>query len=135
MSLNVRNLLSVIVVVFDLTRPTTLMNCQKWLQDALQANEKSDPIRFLVGTKSDLLSKKALEGLETQATLMAQELDAEYFSVSSKEGKEVANLFKRFVSLAFENSVQKLIRPPDYHLVRNNLKSKEIASCTIELLN
>lgn len=115
---------NVIVVCFDLTRPSTLMNASKWMQEALAANVKNDPIRFLVGTKSDLLGKRALEGLEAHGNLVAQELDAEYFSVSSKEGSEVNNLFKRLTALAFENSVQKLIKPPDYHTVKNNLSSK-----------
>jgi small GTP-binding protein len=117
---------NVIVVVFDLTRPTTLVNAAKWMQETLAANLKTDPIRFLVGTKSDLLSKRALEGLEAHANFVAQELDAEYFSVSSKTGAEVSNLFKRFTALAFENSVQKLIRPPDYYTVKNNLSSEYI---------
>lgn len=115
---------NVIVVVFDLTRPSTLMNANKWMKETLAANIKTDPIRFLVGTKSDLLSRKTLEGLEAHANHVAQEMDAEYFSVSSKDGTEVNNLFKRFTGLAFENSVQKLIKPPDYHAVKNNLSSE-----------
>lgn len=115
---------NVVVVVFDLTRPSTLMHADKWMDESLAANTDSDPIRFLVGTKSDLLSKRALEGLEAHANLFAQELDAEYFSVSSKDGSEVNNLFKRFTALAFENSIQKLIKPPDYHTVKNNLSSE-----------
>lgn len=115
---------NVVVVVFDLTRPSTLMNAKKWMKETLTANLKSDPIRFLVGTKCDLLSKKAQEGLEIHANLVAQELDAEYVSISSNDGTEVNNLFKRFTALAFENSVQKLIKPPDYHSVKNNLSSK-----------
>lgn len=115
---------NVIVVVFDLTRPSTLVNATKWMQETLAANLKTDPIRFLVGTKSDILSRKTLEGLEAHANLVAQELDAEYFSVSSKNGTEVNNLLKRFIALAFENSVQKLIKPTDYYTVKNNLSSK-----------
>lgn len=114
----------VIVVVFDLTRPSTLANASRWMQETLAANVKSDPIRFLVGTKSDLMSRKSLEGLEAHANFVAQELDAEYFSVSSKDATEVSNLFRRFIGLAFENSVQKIIKPPDYHAVKNNLSSE-----------
>lgn len=117
---------NVVVVLFDLTRPSTLINATRWMEDALSANEKSNPLRFLVGTKSDLLPKRTLENIEVKSNLVAQELDAEYFSISSRDGTEVSNLFKRFISLAFENSVQKLIRPPDYNLVRNNLKRKSI---------
>lgn len=115
---------NVIVVVFDLTRTSTLANAAKWMKETLTANVKTDPIRFLVGTKSDLLSKRVLEGLEEHANVIAQELDAEYFSVSSKDGTEVDNLFRRFTALSFENSIQKLIKPPDYHSVKNNISSK-----------
>lgn len=115
---------NVVVVVFDLTRPSTLMNAKNWMKETLTTNLKSDPLRFLVGTKCDLLSSRAQEGLEIHANLVAQELDAEYFSISSKDGTEVNNLFKRFTALAFENSVQKLIKPQDYHTVKNNLSSK-----------
>lgn len=121
---------NVIVVVFDLTRPSTLLNSARWMRDTLEANMSSDPLRFLVGTKSDLLSKRALDSLEAHASCMAQELDAEFFAVSSKDGSEVNNLFKRITSLAFENSVQKLIRPPDYNTVKNNISSEYSSSFT-----
>lgn len=115
---------NVIVVVFDLTRPSTLLSAARWMRDTLAANMSSDPLRFLVGTKSDLLSKRALESLEAHASLMAHELDAEFFAVSAKDGSEVNNLFRRIASLAFENSIQKLIRPPDYNTVKNNISSE-----------
>lgn len=115
---------NVIVVVFDLTRPSTLLGAARWMREALAANMSSDPLRFLVGTKSDLLSKRALESLEAHASLMAQELDTEFHAVSSKDGSEVNNLFKRIAALAFENSVEKLIRPPDYNAVKNNISSE-----------
>ncbi|CRK95558.1 CLUMA_CG009022, isoform A [Clunio marinus] len=114
---------NVIVVVFDLTRPQTLMNAIKWMEEALAENDKSNPLRFIVGNKSDLLSKKAFEGLEAHARIIAQDLDAEYISVSSKEGTEVNNLFRRFTSLAFDKSVQKLIMPSDYNKVKNNISN------------
>lgn len=125
---------NVIVVVFDLTRPSTLLSAARWMRDTLAANMSSDPLRFLVGTKSDLLSKRALESLEDHASLMAQELDAEFFAVSAKDGSEVNNLFKRIASLAFENSVQKLIRPPDYNAVKNNISS-ELLCCVCSSKN
>ncbi|KAG5677731.1 hypothetical protein PVAND_007462 [Polypedilum vanderplanki] len=115
---------NVIVAVFDLTKPSTLINACRWMKEALSANEKNDPIRFLVGTKSDLLTRKALERIEAHAEFIAQEVDAEYFSTSSRDDIEVTNLFKRFVSLSFDNSVQRLIRPPDYNVIKNNIKSE-----------
>lgn len=78
---------------------------------------------FLVGTKCDLLSRRALEVAERDAELIAHQMNAEHFSVSAREGTNVVNLFKRLTALAFESSVQKLITPPDYNLIRNNIIS------------
>lgn len=113
-----------IVALFDLTKPASMINASRWMKEALSANEKNDPLRFFVGTKSDLLPKKALQGLESHARFIAQEIDAEYFSTSSRDGTQVTNLFKRMTSLSFDKTVQKLIRPPDYNIVKNNIKSK-----------
>ena len=64
---------AVICLVFDLSDPGTLINCEKWLRDALDTNwaatgspeaasggrrqrsSESRPAIFLVGTKKDLL--------------------------------------------------------------------------------
>lgn len=115
---------TVVIAVFDLTKPASMINATRWMKEALDANEMSDPLRFLVGTKSDLLSKKALHGLELHARFIAQEIDAEYFSTSSRDGMQVENLFKRITALSFDKSVQKLIRPSDYNIVKNNIKSE-----------
>jgi small GTP-binding protein len=113
-----------IVAVFDLTKPSSMINATRWMKEVLAANEKNDPLRFLVGTKSDLLPKKALQGLELHARFIAQEIDAEYFSTSSRDPSQVTNLFKRFTSLSFDKSVQKLLRPADYNIVKNNIRSE-----------
>lgn len=39
---------NVIVAVFDLTKPSSMINATRWMKEALLANEKSDPLRFLV---------------------------------------------------------------------------------------
>jgi small GTP-binding protein len=39
---------NVIVAVFDLTKPSSMINATRWMREALVANEKNDPIRFLV---------------------------------------------------------------------------------------
>jgi small GTP-binding protein len=109
-----------IVAVFDLTRPPTLITARKLLANYTRvANSESDTIRYLVGTKSDINLD-----LEAEAVLVAQELDCEYISVSSKHGTEINNMFKRLAALAFECRVLKLITPLDYHNVKNNLSGK-----------
>lgn len=114
----------VIVAVFDLTKPATLVTASSLMKDALANNNKCDPLRFLVGTKSDFIPRRALEGLESHAVYIAQEIDAEYFSTSARDDIQVSNLFRRMVSLAFDSSVQRLVRPVDYYVVKNNLQSK-----------
>lgn len=108
-----------------MTRESTLNSTAGWLRDALRVNQNNEePFIFLVGTKSDLLDKKSLETMEKKAIKVAQEMNAELFLVSSKEGSAVRTLFRRFTSLAFENAVQKLITPSDLHKVKNNISSE-----------
>lgn len=46
---------SVVMVVFDVTNIVTLAHTAQWLEEAKQANEGSNPLIFLVGTKRDLM--------------------------------------------------------------------------------
>lgn len=43
----------VVIVVFDLADESTLSNAEKWMIDACE--NASEPCKFLVGTKKDLL--------------------------------------------------------------------------------
>ena len=44
---------SVTIVVFDLSDEFSLSNVARWMEDA--AGNSSDPIKFVVGTKKDLV--------------------------------------------------------------------------------
>lgn len=50
-----KNYVLVLLIVFDLTRFDSLINCQKWTQEALAANHGHQPFIFLIGAKRDLL--------------------------------------------------------------------------------
>ena len=115
---------NVIVVVFDMTLPSTLINAFQWLKDALQVNEKSDPLIFLVGTKSDLVSKKSMALIERDAVEVAQQMNAEFFAVSSLTSCQVTKFFQRLAAIAFEQEVQRAITPSDINLFGNNIISK-----------
>lgn len=115
---------NVIIAVFDLSRPSTLVSASKLMREAIEVNPKTDTVRILVGTKRDAISRKMLEGLEQHAIHLAQELNSEYFSVSAKDGTEVNNLFKRLTALAFDRSIVKLVTPPDYYDVKNSISSE-----------
>ncbi|KAF5923076.1 hypothetical protein HPG69_016543 [Diceros bicornis minor] len=98
----------VIITAFDLT---------DWLADALRENEPGSCFVFLVGTKKDLLAGTACEQAEAEAVRLANEMQAEYWSVSAKTeadgvtvsrgpaGENVKAFFSRVAALAFEQSV------------------------------
>ncbi|KAI4536502.1 hypothetical protein MG293_013894 [Ovis ammon polii] len=79
----------------------------QWLEDALRENEPGACFLFLVGTKKDLLSGAACEQAEAEAVRLANEMQAEYWSVSAKTGENVKAFFSRVAALAFERSVLK----------------------------
>lgn len=91
----------VVILVFDLSLASSLYNTPKWLEDTLECNGGQDPLRFLVGTKKDLVNEGALDGMEEDATKIARRLDAEYWSVSAKTGENVRQMFFRVSALAF----------------------------------
>ncbi|XP_045880883.1 ras-related protein Rab-36 isoform X1 [Meles meles] len=79
----------VIITAFDLTDVQTLEHTRQWLEDALRENEPGSCFVFLVGTKKDLLSGAACEQAEVEAVRLANEMQAEYWSVSAKTGEWV----------------------------------------------
>ncbi|KAG8514500.1 Ras-related protein Rab-36, partial [Galemys pyrenaicus] len=97
----------VIITAFDLSDVQTLEHSRQvqWLEDALRENESGSCFVFLVGTKKDLLSGAACEQVEAEAVRLANELKAEYWSVSAKTGENVKAFFSRVAALAFEQSV------------------------------
>ncbi|XP_013925495.1 PREDICTED: ras-related protein Rab-36 isoform X1 [Thamnophis sirtalis] len=95
----------VIVTVFDLADIQTLDHTKRWLEDALRENHPGSSFVFLVGTKKDLLSNAESERMERDAIHLANEMQAEYWSVSAKTGENVKDFFFRVAALAFERSV------------------------------
>ncbi|XP_047660428.1 ras-related protein Rab-36 isoform X1 [Tachysurus fulvidraco] len=97
----------VIVTVFDMTDIKTLENTKQWLTEALNENEPNSCFIFLVGTKRDLLSPEECQRTERDAVKMAAEMNAEFWSVSSKTGESVQQFFFRVTALSFEDFVLK----------------------------
>ncbi|XP_033030850.1 ras-related protein Rab-36 [Lacerta agilis] len=95
----------VIITVFDLADIQTLDHTKQWLEDALRENEPGSSFIFLVGTKKDLVSDAACERTEQDAIHLANEMQAEYWSVSAKTGENVKGFFSRVAALAFEKSM------------------------------
>ncbi|XP_050093481.1 ras-related protein Rab-34 [Anopheles aquasalis] len=132
---------SAIVVVFDMTRPDSLLNGKRWLDEALRLNSRTPVLKFLVGTKKDLLDDQALCDIELEAIKMAYEINAEYWPVSARTGENVTKLFRRLTALAFDYGVQRametnesLLQPPgnsllNLYFLRKEKKEKKFLKC------
>ncbi|XP_069726822.1 ras-related protein Rab-36 [Phaenicophaeus curvirostris] len=97
----------VIITVFDLADIQTLDHTKQWLEDALRENEPDSCFIFLVGTKKDLVSDAVCKRTEVDAIRFANEMQAEYWSVSARTGENVKEFFCRVAALAFEQSMIK----------------------------
>ncbi|XP_068010664.1 ras-related protein Rab-34 isoform X3 [Melanerpes formicivorus] len=94
-----------IVIVFDVNDVTSLEHTRQWLADALKENDPSNVILFLVGSKKDLSTPAQYSLIEKDALKVAQEMQAEYWAVSSLTGENVRDFFFRVAALTFESSV------------------------------
>ncbi|KAG8450813.1 hypothetical protein GDO86_003181 [Hymenochirus boettgeri] len=94
-----------IVIAFDLTDISSLEHTKQWLREALKENDPSSVLLFLVGSKKDLSSPSQYALIEKDAIMVAKEMQAEYWSVSSLTGENVKDFFFRLASLTFETSV------------------------------
>ncbi|NXP74844.1 RAB34 protein, partial [Ramphastos sulfuratus] len=79
-----------IVIVFDVNDVTSLEHTRQWLADALKENDPSNVILFLVGSKKDLSTPAQYSLIEKDALKVAQEMQAEYWAVSSLTGESPA---------------------------------------------
>ncbi|KAA0703821.1 Ras-related protein [Triplophysa tibetana] len=95
----------VIITVFDMADIKTLEHTQQWLSEALKENEPNSCFVFLVGTKRDLLSAEECQRTERDAIQIAAEMNAEFWSVSSKTGENISEFFFRVAALAFEDAI------------------------------
>ncbi|XP_076452593.1 ras-related protein Rab-34-like [Babylonia areolata] len=96
---------NVVIVVFDMTDEGSLLNVPKWMEEACE--NADDPIKFLVGTKRDLLCDAAFREVQTRAIVVANTLRAEFWPTSSKSGENVHLFFLRLVALVFDTQMLK----------------------------
>ncbi|XP_067642783.1 ras-related protein Rab-34 isoform X2 [Eurosta solidaginis] len=120
---------NVIIVVFDMSKPKTLISATKWLKSALTVNTIQMPLTFLVGTKSDLLSKEEFVRVERLAAEVAEGIKAEYWSISARTGYKVIDFFQRVAALSFETACKDVIIERHFleksHAVRLQRRSKQ----------
>lgn len=95
----------VIILVFDLTNIKSLHNTKQWLEEALEQNTTTCPEIFLVGSKKDLCRDSSFSQMEMSAFKVAEDINAEYWSVSSKSGENVTELFRRIAAITFEQAI------------------------------
>ncbi|XP_005106169.1 ras-related protein Rab-34 [Aplysia californica] len=95
----------IVIVVFDMTDEESLHHTVKWMEDACATAD--EPVKFLVGTKKDLLSPAAYSDIETRALKYASQMEAEFWATSSKNGENVQDFFFRAVCMSFDTSLQK----------------------------
>lgn len=115
---------NIVLVAFDLTDEGSLLSVPKWMEEA--AENADTPIKFVVGTKRDLLSDAAYAEVETRAMVVANNLGAEYWPTSSKSGWNVQEFFFRIVSLVFDTNLQK-------ELEASTAPAKQIGSGLIQV--
>uniref|UniRef100_A0A0G2K738 Ras-related protein Rab-34 n=1 Tax=Rattus norvegicus TaxID=10116 RepID=A0A0G2K738_RAT len=94
-----------IIIVFNLNDVASLEHSKQWLADALKENDPSNVLLFLVGSKKDLSTPAQYSLMEKDALKVAQEIKAEYWSVSSLTGENVREFFFRVAALTFEANV------------------------------
>ncbi|XP_065054501.1 ras-related protein Rab-36-like isoform X2 [Rhopilema esculentum] len=96
-----------VLVVFDTTEIVTLHHTRSWLDDALHNTRVTVPEVFLVGSKMDLCKSSQLEEIRSEAKAMSKEMNAEYWEVSSKSGKNIKELFLRVAAICFDQAMLK----------------------------
>lgn len=103
----------VIVLVFELTNVKSLYNTKQWLEEALEQNSTTFPEIFLVGSKKDLCKASDVSQMEMKALKVAEELNAEYWSVSAKSGENVKEFFRRVAAITFEQAILRELESQD----------------------
>lgn len=108
---------SACILTFDLNAPDTLHAVRGWYNQVKTHAEEPNIKWYLVGTKCDLV--KHVDEVEVKQ--LAEELKAEYWEVSSKEGINVDKLFNRIAFVAWKD---KLIKWNDSNTSTNTIPSK-----------
>ncbi|XP_071673038.1 ras-related protein Rab-34 isoform X2 [Patagioenas fasciata] len=121
-----------IVIVFDVNDVASLEHTRQWLADALKENDPSNVILFLVGSKKDLSTPAQYSLMEKDALKVAQEMQAEYWAVSSLTGENVRDFFFRVAALTFESSVLAELERSSARKIGDTGSAATRATCTCQ---
>ena len=90
----------IIIFVYDITRKESLEGLKEiWYPDLKKFGEKYN-ILAVVGNKSDLYEKEEVN--EDEARAFANEIKAEFDTVSAKNGDNIDNLFGKLINKYYE---------------------------------
>ena len=90
----------IIILVYDITRKESLEGLKEiWYPDLQKFGEKYN-ILAVVGNKSDLYEKEEVN--EDEARAFANEIKADFDTVSAKNGNNIDNLFGRLINKYYE---------------------------------
>lgn len=124
-----------IILMFDLTNMDSFENLNDWMEEIYRAKLENCPI-ILIGSKSDLKNKIVVSEKEIQQfinTCKDKELSISYFEISSKNGKNIQEVFSdfglRLPQFNFERSESEKweIKEAEESVKQNNLKHLEIS--------
>ncbi|XP_026475327.1 ras-related protein Rab-36-like [Ctenocephalides felis] len=91
----------VIMLVFDMTNLATLSNCAVWYEEAMRFNY-DDPLIFLIGTKIDKMGSSEIDKATKSGFVLARDLGAEFWTVSSSTGQRIEALMRRTAAISFQ---------------------------------
>jgi len=84
-----------LIIVFDVTNKASFDNIQKWLDD-VERNASQQIVKLLVGNKSDLEHKRAVEFHTAKA--LADRLNIGYLETSAKDNKNIGKSFEKLAT-------------------------------------
>ena len=80
------------MLVFDITNPASFRSMTSWLDEARVCAEPHEPVFLLVGTKSDLETKRLVSAEEAEHFARINHID--YIETSAKHNRNVGECFK-----------------------------------------
>uniref|UniRef100_A0A6B2LLW5 Uncharacterized protein n=1 Tax=Arcella intermedia TaxID=1963864 RepID=A0A6B2LLW5_9EUKA len=93
-----------IIVVYDITAPTSFTNVKKWLEE-VNRYSNHEVHKVLIGNKSDLSNERKVSSRDAQE--MADALNLEFFETSSKTAENVEEAFAKLAMSIREKTRKK----------------------------
>jgi len=92
-----------VVLVFDLTDPSSFKRVQVWMNDIKRYSSEHIPV-LLVGNKHDLVDTRVVD--YNVAKAFADQLGVEYMETSAKTGQGVEDVFQRLANVVIHSGIK-----------------------------